>query len=122
VRNFESRARQKAVCGCVFPDAPYFSFQLCDSNRDVLGGIDDVPGFPEVGNNNPYLHGTAQGTCTIFVVFCPQPPNPPPNTTYTGYLNENNSVGLVYRIYYSDRSARLARRISQSGITECDRE
>jgi hypothetical protein len=83
-----------------YPNARYMSFQIYDSNRNVVGAINDVQINPDAGQNNPYRGGTAQGTYTVQVVFGRQPARgPAPNTLYTGTLT---AVTLFYRVYYAD--------------------
>ena len=76
------------------------SFQIYDTDRNVVDAIADVSINPDLGKNNPFRTGTLQGNYTIKLVFGPQPfRGPAPNTIYTGKLN---LVALGYRIYYSN--------------------
>ncbi len=84
-----------------FPAARYMALQVYDYNRNVLGDLSDSAIDPDPGQNNPYRRGggSAQGTYTVQLIFGQQPRNPPANTFYT---NGEDSVILLYRVYYSD--------------------
>jgi len=79
-----------------YPQARYMSFQLYDG-ENVLDSINDGAINPDLGQNNPYRTGVAQGTYSVQVVFGRAPRRRPANTLYTGDLT---SVVLLYRIYY----------------------
>jgi hypothetical protein len=82
-----------------FPRARYMALQVYDSQRNVMGAINDRDMEPDNGQNNPFRTGTAQGTYTVSIVFGRQPARPAPNTIYTAGLTD---VILLYRIYYSN--------------------
>jgi hypothetical protein len=88
-----------------YPRARYMAFHLYDSERNVVGAINDADINPNPGQNNPFRSGGAQGTYTIRIVFDRQHLLKPPNTIYTGGLTK---VLLLYRVYYPDNPNDLA--------------
>ncbi len=81
------------------------ALQVYDTQRDVVGFINDQDIVPDSGTNNPFQSGSDQGTYTVQVVFGQQPfRGPAPNTIYTNRLTQ---VLLLYRIYSSDNPSDL---------------
>ncbi len=87
-----------------FPHARYMSFNVYDPVLRPVDAIADLEIVPDPGSSNPYVAGAdrtvAARDYSVFVVFAPRPPEPEPNTIYTG----DQAAGLLtYRIYIPDR-------------------
>jgi hypothetical protein len=82
-----------------FPLSRYMALQVYDTNRNLLGFINDQDIVPDRGTNNPFVSGSDQGTYTVRVVFGKKPIHVPRNTIYTNGVAQ---VLLLYRIYASN--------------------
>ncbi len=93
-----------------YPHARYFSFNAYDSRARPADALTDSAVVPAAGSLNPFDPGAdrlaSKRSYTAFVDFGPRPPNPAPNTLYTGTAADGspNYVGSVwYRVYLPDR-------------------
>jgi hypothetical protein len=68
------------------------------TDDQLVSSINDYQINPDPGTNNPFVSGKTQGTFTAYLVFGPQPTNPPANTIYTGTYT---TVSLIYRLYHA---------------------
>jgi hypothetical protein len=87
------------------------SFNVYDLAQRPLDGISDVRLGPDPGSANPFVEGADRTradhrTYTAFIDYGAPPPNPAPNTLYTGAGQNgapNVSGTFIYRIYIPDR-------------------
>lgn len=86
-----------AVIRGQYPASRYMSLELYDGQGNVVGAINGASIDPDLGTNNPYRSGTAQGNYKVTLDARQPPLEPAANTLYT---SGKNNLWLVYRIYY----------------------
>jgi hypothetical protein len=84
-----------------YPAARHMSLDIYSGDK-LIDHINDVDILPDPGENNPFVSGVSHGTYTVTLVFGDRPPNPPPNTLYTG---GRRLAPLAYRIYHTNDPA-----------------
>ncbi len=87
-----------------FPHARYMSFTAYTRLGHVSGALNDQLITADPGGSNPFLDGGDRDAggreYTIRVVVGERPPQPEPNTLYTG--DSTGLVPVVYRVYRPD--------------------
>jgi hypothetical protein len=96
----------------IYPHARYMSFTTYDGVQRPLAALNDSQIAPDPGSSDPFLAGARRDTAaaqrhyTAVIQFGAKPPNPAPNTIYTG-TGQNGAPNLqgsiLYRIYIPDQ-------------------